>query len=239
MDKKDFFEFKHFVIDQRHAAMKVGTDCDLLGVLAKGGKRILDIGTGTGVIALMMAQRFPDARITAVEIDDDAVIDAKVNFDNSPWSDRIELVHASFQDYMQMAEEGTFDCIVCNPPYFDKSTEAASLGRTRARHTSSLPFHVLVEGAYRLLAKDGVFSVCIPPEVFGAFTDECLFEGLRLMSTFKIKSIPEKDTKRYILVHKKGRVAERECHTFCMLNSDHSRSDWYIEIMKEFRKSPN
>ena len=88
MGKKDFFQFKQFHIHQEHAAMKVGTDSDLLGALAAGGKRILDVGTGTGVLALMMAQRFSDATITAVEIDDNAVLDAQRNFEESRFADR-------------------------------------------------------------------------------------------------------------------------------------------------------
>lgn len=237
----DKFEYKQFTIDQSHAAMKVGTDSDLLGTLAAGGNRILDIGTGTGIISLMMAQRFPEAKITAVEIDDNAVKDAKTNFTASPFYNRIELIHASFQDFLKGEGknlEGSFDCVVCNPPYFDKSTESKDLGRIRARHTSSLPFQVLAEGAYRMLREGGVFSVCIPPEVLKSFTDECLFEGLRLQTTYKIKSIPQKEAKRYVLVHRKGKVEAREEFEYCMRNADHSRSEWYKELMKEFHSNP-
>ena len=87
----DFFNYRHFTIRQSHAAMKVGTDSDLLGTLAKGGRTILDIGTGTGIIALMLAQRFPQSTITAIEIDSNAVEDARYNFLHSPWSDKITL----------------------------------------------------------------------------------------------------------------------------------------------------
>ena len=96
----EIFEFQQFTIHQGHAAMKVGTDSDLLGALAQGGDRVLDVGTGTGVLSLMAAQRYPQAHITAVEIDDLAVLDASRNFSESRFADRIELVHASFQDYL-------------------------------------------------------------------------------------------------------------------------------------------
>ncbi|MBQ1633708.1 MAG: methyltransferase, partial [Bacteroidaceae bacterium] len=118
------FRFQQFTIHQSHAAMKVGTDSDLLGALSVGGERILDIGTGTGVLALMMAQRCPEARITAVEIDGDAVIDARRNFQESPFADRITLLHTSFQQYLEdfagtsAQEAPAFDSVVCNPPYF-------------------------------------------------------------------------------------------------------------------------
>lgn len=232
------FHYKHFTVCQQHAGMKVGTDSDLLGALAPGGHRILDIGTGTGIISLMLAQRFPDAQITAVEIDDNAVKDASVNFASSPYAERIRLVHASFQDYLKAfscdPDAEKFDCVVCNPPYFDKSTESKDLSRTRARHTSSLPFQTLIEGAYSLLKDGGVFSVCIPPEVLSDFTSICIIEGFWPQVFYNIKSVPEKAPKRYVLVHNKSRVEKKE-HTFCMRNSDRSRSDWYNELMADFQ----
>lgn len=237
--ENDVFKYKQFTIRQSHAGMKVGTDSDLLGALAEGGREILDIGTGTGIISLMLAQRFPEARITAVEIDDNAIMDASVNFSASKFSDRINLVHASFQDYLKnmqsSGQNGAFDCIVCNPPYFDKSMESTDRSRTRARHTSSLPFNVLIEGAYSLLKPNGTFSVCIPPEVLSDFTSLCIIEGFWPQYVYEIKSIPEKEPKRFVLVHNKSRV-ERQRYTFCMRNSDRSRSEWYNELMKEFHE---
>lgn len=247
MGSKNLFRYKKFDIVQEHAAMKVGTDSDLLGTLAAGGKDILDIGTGTGIISLMMAQRFPEAKITAIDIDDNAILDATVNFANSPFADRLTLQHKSFQDYLEQfqvssskfqdsgnAQKPQYDCIVCNPPYFDKSQESDDLSRTRARHTSSLPFSVLIGGAYQLLKEGGVFSVCIPPEVLEEFSAECIFKGFWLQDKYKIKSIPEKEAKRFVLVHKKGSPSAPRIHTFCMRNSDKSRSEWYKELMKEF-----
>lgn len=247
MGCKNLFRYKQFTISQEHAAMKVGTDSDLLGTLAAGGTEILDIGTGTGIITLMMAQRFPDAKFTAIDIDDNAIIDATVNFANSPFADRLTLQHISFQEFLKGFQVSgskfqnsdntlnpTFDCVVCNPPYFDKSQESDDLSRTRARHTSSLPFSVLVGGAYQLLRDGGVFSVCIPPEVLEEFSAECIFKGFWLQDMYKIKSIPEKSPKRYVLVHKKGAPGQTRVHEFCMRNSDKSRSDWYKQQLKDF-----
>jgi len=235
MANKDIFKYKEFAIQQSNAAMKVGTDSDLLGALAAGGKRILDIGTGTGVLSLMLAQRFPYAEIMAIDIDENAVKDAEVNFRESKFADRITLRNIAFQDFVREMKGTTtlFDCVVCNPPYFDKSTESKDKSRTRARHTSSLPFNVLIEGAYELLKEGGVFSVCIPPEVLSDFTSECLFAGFWPKDTYKVKSIPEKGAKRFVLVNSKGRV-DHNIHEFCMRNSDKSVSDWYKELMKDF-----
>lgn len=235
MGRKDVFKYRQFAINQEHAAMKVGTDSDLLGTLSEGGSKILDIGTGTGVLSLMLAQRYPDAQITAIEIDENAILDARQNFDACEFGKRISLHHISFQQYLEnLAQEPTFDSVVCNPPYFDKSLECDNLGRARARHSSSLPFEVLIGGAYSLLKEGGVFSVCIPPEVLEDFLYISLLKGFSLKDIYKIKSIPEKEPKRYVLVHKKGAVEEVREHVHCMRNSDKSRSDWYIDLMKDF-----
>lgn len=228
----NLFKYQQFTICQEHAAMKVGTDSDLLGTLGAGGKRILDIGTGTGVLSLMFAQRYPEAQITAVEIDDNAIIDASRNFAESKFSERITLHHSSFQDFLKFPQ--LFDSIICNPPYFDKSLECPDLGRSRARHSSSLPFDVLARGAYALLTEGGAFSVCIPPEVLGAFSAECAFAGFSLRDCYQIKSLPNKPPKRYVLVHQKGLTQPARSYTYCMRNEDHSRSEWYKELMKDF-----
>lgn len=234
--KNQIFRFKQFDVRQEHAAMKVGTDSDLLGALAAGGNRILDVGTGTGVLSLIMAQRFPEAQLTAVEIDENAIIDAKANFENSRFRDRIMLRHTSFQDFLASTDvqKGTFDCVICNPPYFDKSLECPDLGRSRARHSSSLPFSVLAQGVSDLLCDGGVFTVCIPPEVLKDFNDECLFAGLWQKETYQIKSVPEKGVKRYVIVYRKGGPVQNQTHTFCMRNSDHSVSEWYKELMSDY-----
>lgn len=240
MRRKEYFEFKQFTVHQCNAAMKVGTDGALLGALGEGGGRILDIGTGTGLLSLMMAQRFPNASITAIEIDENAIIDAQRNFAESPFSNRIRLFHTPFQDYVNsvmksVGDIGLFDSIICNPPYFDESLESSDESRTRARHTSSLQFRELISGAYELLEEEGVFSVCIPPEVLSKFSAECLIKGFCLKTSYAIKSVPRKpDPKRYILIYKKGVMVEQEESIHCLQNADGSRSEWYADIMRDF-----
>lgn len=214
--------------------MKVGTDSDLLGALAAEGSLILDIGTGTGVLSLMMAQRCATACITAVEIDDNAIIDAQHNFTNSRYDKRLSLVHASFQDYLATAVPASFDSIVCNPPYFDRSLECPDQGRTRARHSSSLPFEVLIQGASTLLQDGGYFSVCIPPEVLDIFNSTCQANGLNLQESFNIHTVPNRPAKRYVQIYRKGGVAELHNHDVCMRNADRTRSDWYLALMDDF-----
>ena len=238
--KKKLFRLKQFTIDQTHASMKVGTDSDLLGAMAHGGKNILDIGTGTGILTLMMAQRFPQARFTAVEIDDNAVIDAHTNFASSPWSERIILIHNSFQNFIEKeiteGRQERFDAIICNPPFFDKSLECPDQGRQRARHTSSLPFESLIDGAYRMLEEGGAFSLILPPEVLGNFCLKAKERGFTLKERNGIQTLPDNPPKRYVLIFQKILdpsllVSET---TFSMRNSDNTYSQWYNDLLRDF-----
>lgn len=144
--------------------MKVGTDGVLLGAWAPeciAGGRILDIGTGTGVMAIMAAQRNPSARIVGVEIDEMSALQARENAEASPWADRVEIVNADIRSYEAAAP---FDLVISNPPYFVDSLKSPDSGRTTARHTVSLDFGELMSAVERLLAPDGRFAVIVPAE---------------------------------------------------------------------------
>ena len=156
------FTFKQFHIDHSRCAMKVGTDGTLLGAwatLPPHAKKILDIGTGSGLIAIMAAQRHPTAKITAIDIDKDCVMQATENAVASPWAERIEVIETPLQEY---SPEEKFDVIISNPPYFADSMHSPDRQRTTARHTASLSFKELTDGVLRLLADDGLFAVILP-----------------------------------------------------------------------------
>ena len=159
------FKFKQFAVEQEDVAMKVGTDGVLLGAWAdcEGAERILDIGTGTGVIALQMAQRNPEAQICAVEIDATAAHRAKANFDLSPWAERLTVEQTAVQEFAP-AEE--FDLIVSNPPYFVDSLLPPDAKRSTARHTHDLTFEELDNAAARLLSESGKFALILPVTEF-------------------------------------------------------------------------
>ena len=157
------FTFKQFHISHERCAMKVGTDGTLLGAWAEvpsQAQRILDIGTGSGLIAIMIAQRHPFAQITAIDIDNDCILQARENIDACPWNSRIYLHHTSLQDFHP---EKKFDIIISNPPYFVDSLLSPDDKRSTARHTSTLSFEELTEGVVRLLASEGKFSLILPP----------------------------------------------------------------------------
>lgn len=159
------FRFKQFAVEQEDVAMKVGTDGVLLGAWANcdGAKRILDIGTGTGLIALMLAQRNTEAEINAVEIDEMATKRARANFDMSPWAERLTVVNCAVQEFLPSKR---FDLIISNPPYFIDSLQCPDAKRTTARHTQDLTFEELDKAVCRLLADDGRFALILPTAEF-------------------------------------------------------------------------
>ncbi len=157
------FEFKQFRLQQTNAAMKLGIDSMILGSWSDpvDSKNVLDIGAGTGVLSLMLAQR-SNASIVAVEIDDQACIDARINFRNSPWFDRLDLVQTSIQDFAEIAKPDSFDLIICNPPYFEKSVKSTNSNRNLARHNDGLPDEVLLRLVQKLLLPGGRFALILP-----------------------------------------------------------------------------
>lgn len=160
-----FFSFKQFTVFQENCAMKVGTDGVLLGawVDSDGKHRVLDVGAGTGLISLMIAQREPRVVIDALEIDHLAAVTAQVNFNLSPWGDRISCIEDSFNTFLGDCHV-KYDLIVSNPPYFENSVKAECEKRTIARHTDLLSFEELIRGAAQLLSLEGVLAMIYPIE---------------------------------------------------------------------------
>ena len=179
-----WFQFQQFRVEQDRCAMKISTDAVLLGTLAQSRppKCILDIGTGTAVIALMLAQRFPQANLTAVELDPEAASQARENCEQSPFSDRLTVMQGRFQDF---PVEEPFDLLVSNPPFFPDHLPASDPKRNQALHTHSLSFEELLHKASQLLAPTGSFWVILPPrqmqDFFQCANDNGLFPGTRVL----------------------------------------------------------
>ena len=231
----DGFRFRQFSVRHDRCAMKVGTDGVLLGAWAPGGRSILDIGTGTGLIALMMAQRFPEAHVTGIDIDGDAALQARENAAVSPFGPRIEVAHSSLAGFVAAASPPlSFDSIVCNPPFFLHSLKNPDARRSVARHADSLPFADLFRGVAALLAPSGVFSAIVPAEVFEAFTAEASIAGLFVSRLTRVRTTPRKPPKRSLVAFSRLRpdtLAEEEC---VMSRADGSRSEWYRGLTTEF-----
>lgn len=161
-EKNSFFLFKQFTVRQARSAMKVCTDSCLLGAVAQPPLhgRILDIGTGTGLLSLMLAQK-TEAMITAVEIDPEAAKEAAANFQDSPWAGRLQVLRASFQDYVKTS--GTrFDFIISNPPFFEDNLLTGNPHKDLALHSTALSLEELAEGVAALLSPRGRFTYMLP-----------------------------------------------------------------------------
>ncbi len=192
------FRFKHFTVEQDLCAMKVGTDGVLLGAWAHGGEQVLDVGTGTGLIALMMVQRYPEARVTALDIDEGAVRQATINVEQAEAKDRIRMVQQRVQEH-----EGLYDAIVSNPPFFIDSLNAPDVRRNTARHADTLTYAELMEAAWRLLKDDGELSVVVPFDYRQRMEDEATFRGFFPSRVCAVKTVERKPAKRYLLAFRK------------------------------------
>jgi tRNA1Val (adenine37-N6)-methyltransferase len=195
----DKFEFKQFAINQSKCAMKVGTDAVLLGswVEVNEAKNILDIGTGTGVIAIMLAQK-SNSSIIALDIDAAACEQSKENIKNSPWPQRINVYHESLQNYAA-THSTQFDLIVSNPPYFIDAYKSAEEARNQARHADQLPFIDLVQCSIKLLNEVGRLCLILPTKESLKFREIAANHNLYLTKITHVKTTQYKDEKRQLL----------------------------------------
>ena len=200
------FIFKEFAIQQDRCAMKVGTDGVLLGAWARGGKRILDIGSGTGLIAMMMAQRFRDAIVEGVEI---APLQA--------WE-----------------PEAPFDAMVTNPPFFLNSLQAPDKARARARNAEFLPFANIFSFVRRWLAETGHLSAVVPAEAYEAFATEAFLQGFFLERLYHVRSTLRKPVRRCLVSFARLRPEMYEEKTVELMAPDGGRSAWYGALTEDF-----
>jgi ribosomal protein L11 methyltransferase (prmA) len=230
----DFFQFKQFVVHQDRCGMKVGTDGVLLGAWAEGGKHILDIGTGTGLIALMLAQRCQGAEITGVELNEQAALQAQENVDASPFAHQITIENVPIQRFsLQASLHGHFDSIVSNPPFYH-SLKSKNHERTLARHTESLTFTELFEAVSLLLAPEGCFSAVIPIEQMDNFLAEAHIKGLFISQVVKVKTVENKQAKRCLVAFTKQPPTVFQEEEATIRDVDGQYTAWYSQLTGDF-----
>lgn len=218
--------------------MKVGTDGTLLGAWAEISHRgadpvvrILDLGTGTGLVALMMAQRFPEAQLTGIDIDGQATCQARENVAASPFGERISILQA---DVNTFAPGVLYDAVVCNPPYFVNSLTCPDSQRTTARHALSLTYEQLMAAAWRLLGEEGRLSVVMPMESLSAMEAEARLRGFFPSRFCTVRTTPRKAPKRCLMEFRKHPVDEVVKQSGFIEESPGRRSQWYHELTKDF-----
>ncbi|WP_285827306.1 methyltransferase [Bacteroides acidifaciens] len=228
-----YFQFKQFTVWHDKCAMKVGTDGVLLGAWAsvQNAHKILDVGTGTGLVALMLAQRsLPDADIIALEIDEAAAGQARENVTRSPWKERVEVVQTDFRDYQSSDK---FDVIVSNPPYFVDSLECPDQQRNAARHNGSLTYEELLEGVVGLLAEDGTFTIVIPADVADRVKMIAATKNLYAVRQLNVITKPSGIPKRTLITFT---FSNQECVIEELLTelARHQYSGKYIALTREY-----
>lgn len=232
MGRNNYFKFKQFIVLQEYSAMKVGVDSVLLGAWASVGDAasILDIGTGTGLLALMMAQR-SEAEITAIEIDELAHSEATGNIAKSPWPDKIRVLHTSFQVFSETCKT-KFDHIITNPPYFENSTHPDNKRRKNARHNDELPFADLINGCLQLLSEKGKLSVILPVNMAQGFIRLAFDKGLHMNRTLWVRHRPEKPFHRQLMEFSKN---ESPIEEVSLVIEDHNGyTEEYKNLTREF-----
>ncbi|WP_293870071.1 methyltransferase [Flavobacterium sp.] len=229
------FQFKQFTVNQDRCAMKIGTDGVLLGAwcpIENSPFSVLDIGSGTGILSLMLSQRINAQQIDAIEIDENAFEQCVENFENSPWGDRLFCFHASLDEFMDEPDE-EYDIIISNPPFYTEDFKTDNEQRALARFADALPFEDLVEAAHLLLAEKGILAVIIP------FKEEEKFIGLANdfeLYPFKItrvKGTPAAEIKRSLLAFSRYEK-EVSIDELIIETSRHQYTEEYVALTKDF-----
>ncbi|MBM3425633.1 MAG: methyltransferase [Bacteroidetes bacterium] len=229
-----WFQFQQFRVQQDRCAMKISTDSVLLGSLAQSTspRQILDIGTGTGVIALMLAQRFSEAQVTALEIDPEAATQADQNFKDSPFAERMKLIPTALQDF---SSDRYFDLIVSNPPYFPDHLKSIDPKRNLALHTDSLSFEALIRHTSQLLSTSGDFWLILPPRQMGDFCNLAEEALLFPNAKIQIQDTASKPVHREIVSFSKIKGLPSIPTRICSLkNEEGTYTDDYQQLISGF-----
>ena len=232
MGREKVFRFKQFAVVNDRTAMKVGTDGVLLGAWcpAEGARIVLDVGTGCGVIALMIAQRNASAVIDAIDIDHDAIEEATLNFKASPWSERLTAIEGDFNE-LQTAER--YDLIVSNPPYFTNGVLPTGDARTQARHTGTLSYRQLIEGASRLLSDDGTLALITPTDAEQDIIEAATFASLPVRRLTRVIPVEDAAPKRTLWILSRRDMAYCE-DTLTIAHRDGTFTSDYVALTGAF-----
>lgn len=229
------FQFKHFTVQQNKTAMKVGTDGVLLGAWAKTNRdinSILDVGSGTGLIALMLAQRCTAEIIDAIELNEEAYEQSVENFENSEWGDRLFCYHASLQEFSQEIDE-KYDLIVSNPPFYTSTYKELSKNRAMARHTESLSYNQLLSGISKLLSKQGFCAFIIPYQEEIDFIEIAKEYNLFPTRITRVKGNKTTDFKRSLLEFSFSKTVINQTELIIEIER-HKYTKNYIDLVKDF-----
>jgi len=227
------FYFKSFSIKQEQSAMKVSTDGVLLGAWTKPlsyPHQILDVGTGTGLVAIMLAQRFTRSQIHAIDIDKASAEEALFNVKSSPWSERLSISNCAFQDYKP---SNKYDLIVSNPPYFRNTTQSQDLARAIARNNDSLILEYLVEKSFELLNVNGELVLILPSNEFETIQSLAKKNNFYINKLCWVKGTHQSPIKRILIALNKNKEILKE-ENLTIENSRHNYTKEYVNLCRDF-----
>lgn len=237
------FNFKRFSVVNERSAMKVNTDGVLLGAamtIYSTDRNFLDVGTGTGTIALMAAQRISDIsakslyKVDAVDLDEPSIQEAAANFQNSPWGDHICAHHSAFDEFAEAHTDSGYDLIFSNPPYFEDSLLAPQERRSQARHTATgLSYRELLDFAKDALSENGRFSIVLPADQEMALCRYARMCGLHLFKILRVRTVPRKDPTRIIAEFSRHRC-ESPTEELLTIQDEGKYTDEYLSLTRDF-----
>ena len=230
------FKFKQFAVNQDRCAMKIGTDAVLLGAwcpIDNNPKSILDVGAGTGILALMLAQRTNADQIDALEIDEEAYEQCVENFENSPWADKLFCYHAALDEFVDDPED-EYDLIISNPPFYSEDFKTADEQRDLARFQDAMPFEDLIEAADLLLSENGTFAVVIPYKEEERFIDLCAEYELYAVKATRVKGSQKTPIVRSLLAFKRYELSVLTADELVIEINRHEYTEDYINLTQDF-----
>ena len=230
------FKFKQFAVNQDRCAMKIGTDAVLLGAwcpIENNPKSILDIGAGTGILALMLAQRTNADQIDALEIDEEAYEQCVENFEGSPWADKLFCYHAGLDEFVDDPED-EYDLIISNPPFYSEDFKTSDEQRDLARFQDAMPFEDLIEAADLLLSEDGLFAVVIPYKEEDRFIELCAEYELYPVKVTRVKGSHKTPIVRSLLAFKRFELSVLTADELVVEINRHEYTDDYINLTQDF-----
>ncbi len=250
-NRQTHFQFRQFTMSNCRSAMKIGTDGVLLGAWAfnqtqhlttkndanktDDSMMLLDVGAGTGVIALILAQRFPDSRITAVEIDCDAAQEGSENFAGSPWTDRLTMIQTDFTCFVPTVNPESIDAVVSNPPYFTTGAHAPDAKRLAARHEGLLNLNSLMEGSSIMLKPSGRLAIIIPAEQRSRAEFAATLNGLCTTRICEVCTVPTKPPRRVMMEFMKSdATAPTDISRLYIANSNGIKTPEYLNLVHPF-----
>ena len=230
------FQFKQFNINQERCAMKIGTDAVLLGAwcpINNNPFSILDIGAGTGILSLMLAQRSNAQQIDAVEIDENAYEQCVENFEASHWGDRLFCYHASLNDFINEPED-QYDIIISNPPFYSEDYKTDNSQRDLARFQDALPFEELVKATTLLLSENGIFAVIIPFKEENRLLNLCAQAELFPIKMTRVKGSPTGPIIRSLIAFKRYELPVLSANELAIESSRHLYTEAYTKLTRDF-----